>query len=29
MPEVELPGAHFKFTDHYIRVVRPNEPYQN
>jgi len=29
MPKVELTGAHFKFTDHYIRVVRPNEPYQN
>jgi hypothetical protein len=28
MPKMELPGAHFKFTDHYIRVVRPNEPYQ-
>jgi cytochrome c peroxidase len=29
MPKVELSGAHFKFTDHYIRVVRPNEPYQD
>ncbi len=29
MPKVELPVAHFKFTDHYIRVVRPNESYQN
>jgi hypothetical protein len=29
MPKMELPGAHFKFTDHYIRVIRPNEPYQN
>jgi len=29
MPKVELTGAHFKFTDHYIRVARPNEPYQN
>src|SRR5215475_3399312 len=29
MPKMELPGAHFKFTDHYIRVVKPNEPYQN
>ena len=27
MPKVELPGAHFKFTDHRIRVVRPKEPY--
>ncbi|PYT91026.1 MAG: hypothetical protein DMG36_19600 [Acidobacteria bacterium] len=27
MPKVELPGAHFKFTDHRIRIVRPREPY--
>jgi nitrate reductase cytochrome c-type subunit len=27
MPRLELPGAHFKFLDHRIRVVRPNEPY--
>ena len=27
MPRLNLPGAHFAFTDHYIRVVRPNEPY--
>jgi hypothetical protein len=27
MPKIELPGAHFKFTDHRIRVVKPNEPY--
>ena len=27
MPKVELPGAHFKFTDHRIRVVRPGDPY--
>ena len=27
MPKIELPGAHFKFTDHRIRVVRPNEPF--
>ena len=27
MPKVELPGAHFKFTDHRIRIVRPGEPY--
>jgi hypothetical protein len=25
MPKVDLPGSHFKFTDHMIRVVRPNE----
>ncbi len=27
IPKVELPGAHFKFTDHRIRIVRPKEPY--
>ena len=27
MPRLELPGAHFKFMDHRIRVVKPNEPY--
>ena len=27
MPKIELPGAHFKFTDHRIRVVKPNERY--
>lgn len=27
MPKVELPGAHFQFTDHRIRIVKPNEPY--
>jgi len=26
MPKVEVPGAHFKFTDHRIRIVRPKEP---
>jgi hypothetical protein len=26
MPKVELPGMHTKFTDHWIRVVKPNEP---
>jgi hypothetical protein len=25
MPKLELPGSHFKFTDHQIRVVRPGE----
>jgi hypothetical protein len=24
MPKLELPGAHFKFSDHRIRIVRPN-----
>lgn len=27
MPKVELPGAHFSFTDHRIRIVKPGEPY--
>jgi formate-dependent nitrite reductase cytochrome c552 subunit len=27
MPKVELPGAHFKFTDHRIRIARAGEPY--
>lgn len=27
MPKIEPPGLHFKFTDHHIRVVKPNEPY--
>jgi hypothetical protein len=22
-----LPGAHYKFSDHRIRIVKPNEPY--
>lgn len=29
MPKIELKTAHFKFTDHYIRVVRPGEKYPN
>ncbi|MEJ7618015.1 MAG: multiheme c-type cytochrome [Pyrinomonadaceae bacterium] len=29
MPKVELPGAHFKFTDHQIRIARPGEAYPN
>lgn len=29
MPLYEIPGSHFKFTDHLIRVVRPGEPYPN
>lgn len=29
MPKVEPPGAHFKFTDHYIRMVKTNETYKN
>ncbi len=27
MPKLELPGAHNKFSDHRIRIVKPNEPY--
>jgi Cytochrome c554 and c-prime len=27
MPKIELPGGHYKFSDHRIRIVRPNEPY--
>jgi hypothetical protein len=27
MPQLDLPGAHKKFTDHKIRVVKANEPY--
>ena len=27
MPRYELPGAHQRFADHRIRVVRPGEPY--
>jgi hypothetical protein len=27
MPKVELPGAHFKFTDHRIRIALPGQPY--
>lgn len=29
MPKVDLPGAHFSFTDHRIRIVRPGDPYPN
>jgi len=29
MPKTEIPAAHFKFTDHYIRVVKPGEQYPN
>lgn len=27
MPKYEVPEMHGKFTDHYIRIVRPGEPY--
>jgi hypothetical protein len=29
MPKIELPGAHGKFTDHWIRIVRPGDPTPN
>ena len=29
MPKVEVKAAHFKFTDHYIRVVKPGEAFPN
>jgi hypothetical protein len=29
MPKVEVKAAHFKFTDHYIRVVKPGEKFPN
>jgi mono/diheme cytochrome c family protein len=29
MPNYEIPGAHHKFSDHWIRVVKPGEPYPN
>jgi predicted CXXCH cytochrome family protein len=29
MPKVELPGSHFQFTDHRIRIARPGEPFPN
>src|SRR5262245_40915444 len=27
MPKYELPGSHFKFTDHRIRIAKPGAPY--
>lgn len=27
MPKIELPGGHYKFSDHRIRIVKPNERY--
>ena len=29
MPKIEVKAAHFKFTDHYIRIVRPGEKFPN
>jgi Zn finger protein HypA/HybF involved in hydrogenase expression len=27
MPKIEMPGSHYKFTDHHIRIARANESY--
>ena len=27
MPQFEIPGSHFRFTDHRIRIVRPGDKY--
>jgi hypothetical protein len=29
MPKVEIPGSHFHFSDHQIRIARPGAPYPN
>jgi Cytochrome c554 and c-prime len=29
MPKTEIKAAHFKFTDHYIRIVKPGETFPN
>lgn len=29
MPKAEIPGAHFQFTDHRIRIARAGEPFPN
>jgi hypothetical protein len=29
MPKTKFPGGNFIFTDHQIRIVKPNEPYPN
>ena len=29
MPKVEIPGSHFPFTDHRIRIARQGEPFPN
>jgi len=29
MPKYDMPGMHFKFTDHFIRIVRKDEPYSD
>jgi hypothetical protein len=27
MPKYDIPGMHYKFTDHWIRIAKPGEPY--
>ena len=27
MPKIDLPGAHYRFSDHRIRIVKANEPF--
>ena len=29
MPKIEIPGSHFHFTDHRIRIARPGDPFPN
>ncbi len=29
MPKLQMPGSHYKFTDHDIRIARANAPYPN
>jgi hypothetical protein len=29
MPKFDLPGGHYRFSDHDIRVVKPGDPYPN
>src|SRR5690606_11455270 len=29
MPKIEVPGSHFSFSDHSIRIVRPGDAYPN
>ena len=29
MPKIEIKAAHFNFTDHYIRIVKPGEKFPN
>ena len=29
MPKVEVPGSHFQFTDHRIRIAKPGDPFPN